>query len=58
MKRRVLHAAVTGTALFAAMIASKRLSVVYGQKNAAGEGFAAIPGLKGGQDIFGPYDPV
>ena len=23
-----------------------------------GEGFAAVPGLKGGQDIFGPYDVV
>ena len=32
--------------------------MVHGQKNAAGEGFAAIPGRKGGQDIFGPYDPV
>src|SRR5215510_10155562 len=27
-----------------------------GQK--AGSGFAAIPGDKGGQDIFGPYDVV
>src|SRR5688572_7181685 len=23
-----------------------------------GEGFAAVPGLKGGHDVFGPYDPV
>ena len=23
-----------------------------------GAGFAAVPGLKGGQDIFGPYEPV
>ena len=23
-----------------------------------GEGFAAVPGLKGGHDAFGPYDPV
>jgi peptidylamidoglycolate lyase len=25
---------------------------------APGAGFAAVPGLKGGQDVFGPYDPV
>jgi hypothetical protein len=24
----------------------------------AGAGFAAIPGLKGGQDLFGPYEAV
>jgi hypothetical protein len=58
MKLRVLNAAVTAIALFAAIVASSRLSVVHGQQNAAREGFAAIPGLKGGQDIFGPYDPV
>ena len=23
-----------------------------------GAGFAAVPGLKGGQDIYGPYEPV
>ena len=58
MKSRVLTAVVTGILLFAAIIANNRLSVVYGQKRTPGEGFAAIPGLKGGQDIFGPYDPA
>src|SRR5687768_11939311 len=28
------------------------------QRTAPGYGFAAVPGLKGGQDVFGPYDPV
>ena len=54
MKLRVLNAALTGIILFAAIVASNRLSVVHSQKSAAG----AIPGLKGGQDIFGPYDPA
>jgi 6-bladed beta-propeller protein len=34
-----------------------RLARVEGQE-VPGAGFAAIPGLKGGQDIFGPYEPV
>ena len=35
------------------------IGIVHGQqKKTPGEGFAAIPGLKGGQDVFGPYDPV
>ena len=31
---------------------------VAGQQTPPGTGFAAIPGVKGGQDIFGPYDVV
>ena len=58
MKRRVLNATVAEIALFAAIVANNRLSVVHGQKSTPGEGFAAIPRIKGGQDIFGPYDPV
>jgi len=34
------------------------LNRVQGQQTPPGTGFAAIPGLKGGQDIFGPYDVV
>jgi DNA-binding beta-propeller fold protein YncE len=46
-------------ALFAVILVSNRLGVVEGQqKKAPGEGFAAVPGLKGGHDVFGPYDPV
>ncbi|MGH9202910.1 MAG: hypothetical protein ACRD2A_16925, partial [Vicinamibacterales bacterium] len=38
---------------------ANRLSTVEGQQNTTpGHGFAAVPGLKGGQDVFGPYDPV
>ena len=36
-----------------------RLGTVEGQqKRTPGQGFAAVPGLKGGHDVFGPYDPV
>ncbi len=28
------------------------------EQQPAGTGFAAVPGLKGGQDIFGPYEVV
>jgi hypothetical protein len=46
-------------AVLAAVLLSNRLGVVEGQqKRTPGEGFAAVPGLKGGQDAFGPYDPV
>ena len=34
------------------------LDPAQGQQAPPGTGFAAIPGLKGGQDIFGPYDAV
>jgi hypothetical protein len=28
------------------------------QKKLPGEGFAAVPGQNGGEDLCGPYDPV
>jgi len=35
------------------------MAVVQGQeKKVPGAGFAAVAGQKGGQDVFGPYDPV
>src|SRR4030088_2375122 len=44
---------------FAFILVNSRMGTVQGQqKKTPGEGFAAIPGLKGGQDVFGPYDPV
>ena len=59
MKRRTLSVVAVCVAGFAAILLSNRLGVVEGQqKKTPGEGFAAIPGLKGGQDVFGPYDPV
>ena len=59
MKERTLQIAVICAALFAGMLVNDRLGTVQGQqKKNPGEGFAAVPGLKGGQDVFGPYDPV
>src|SRR5262245_22515488 len=59
MKSRTMNTLAVCIAVFAAILVSNRLGVVDGQqKKTAGEGFAAVPGLKGGQDVFGPYDPV
>src|SRR6195256_3871629 len=61
MKRRILKISAVCTAVFAVILLTGRLGVgiVQGQqKKTPGEGFAAVPGLKGGQDVFGPYDPV
>jgi peptidylamidoglycolate lyase len=49
---------MVGAALFVAGLLTNRLWVVEGQQSAPGAGFAAVPGLKGGHDVFGPYDPV
>ena len=50
-------AAFVGAIAF--IVVSNRVGVIEGQRKATpGEGFAAVPGLKGGQDVFGPYDPV
>ena len=58
MKRTLTIAAVS-LAFFAGMLVTDGLGIVEGQqKKNPGEGFAAVPGLKGGQDVFGPYDPV
>src|SRR2546422_10503555 len=59
MKRRTLEIAAVCVALSVVILVNNRLGVVEGQqKKTPGEGFAAIPGLKGGHDVFGPYDPV
>ena len=59
MTGRTLKIAAIGVALVAGILIGSRLDVVQGQqKKTPGEGFAAVPGLKGGQDVFGPYDPV
>jgi peptidylamidoglycolate lyase len=56
---KLLKIAAVAVALLAALLLSNRMGVVEGQqKKMPGEGFAAVPGLKGGQDPFGPYDPV
>ena len=54
-----LNIAVAGVISLAAILLSNRLGAIQGQtKKVPGEGFAAVPGQKGGQDVFGPYDPV
>src|SRR6266496_4158987 len=59
MRGQTLKTAAVCIAVFAGILVNNRLGVVEGQqKKTPGEGFAAIPGLKGGQDVFGPYDPV
>ena len=60
MKRRTLKIAAVCLALFGGtLMVNCGPGVVEGQqKKMPGEGFAAVPGLKGGQDVFGPYDPV
>ena len=49
MKRLTPAIVAAGLALFAAGILQGQ------QKKTPGEGFAAVPGQKGGQDVFGPY---
>src|SRR5215204_7241868 len=59
MTGQMARTVMIGTALVAAILVSNRLGVVEGQqRRTPGEGFAAVPGLKGGHDPFGPYDPV
>jgi hypothetical protein len=59
MRRTALQLAVACVIVAGVVLVTNRLSVVEGQQRTApGSGFAAVPGLKGGQDVFGPYDPV
>ena len=54
--RRVLVSLVTASAV-AILLVAGRIPVVQGQ-GAQGPRFAAVPGEKGGQDIFGGYEVV
>jgi hypothetical protein len=55
---KLLKIAAVCVALLALVLISNRLGIVQGQQQMRpGAGFAAVPG-KGGQDVFGPYDPV
>src|SRR5688572_10323342 len=62
MNKRILTIGAVAVVLVAVILVGNRLSRVEGQEGpeeaVAGAGFAAIPGLKGGQDIFGPYEAV
>jgi peptidylamidoglycolate lyase len=49
--------AVVCAAILAIFAVGNQVGRAQGQRK-PGEGFAAIPGVKGGQDIFGPYEPV
>jgi peptidylamidoglycolate lyase len=57
MSKRVLAVGAFCVGLAAAMLLDTVLSRVEAQQ-APGAGFAAIPGQKGGQDIYGPYEVV
>ena len=56
MRKRVLTIAAVCAGLLAIFLLNNRMGIVQGQQR-PGAGFAAVPG-KGGQDVFGPYDPV
>ena len=59
MKGRTLKIGAVSMVLLAVILVSNQFGIVRGQqKKTPGDGFAAVPGLKGGQDAFGPYDPV
>ena len=62
MKGRTLTIGVVFIALIAVFLfmnSRQGTVTVEGQQtHAPGTGLAAVPGLKGGQDVFGPYDPV
>ena len=58
MSTRTRMIAAVGAALLTVFfLLDTRLGRVEGQQ-APGAGFAAVPGMKGGQDIFGPYEAV
>ena len=57
MGKRGLSTTVVCMGLQAVALVGSQVSHAQGQPP-AGTGFAAIPGLKGGQDIFGPYEVV
>src|SRR3990172_5782142 len=57
MNKRVLTIVAISAGFLVIFLMGNRLGGVQGQAK-PGTGFAAIPGVKGGQDIFGPYEPV
>lgn len=60
MKGRMLRATGVWVAMFVAILVAGCTGAAETEPAARtpGEGFAAVPGLKGGHDAFGPYDPV
>jgi hypothetical protein len=57
MSTRLLTTFVLSAGLLASVLLTERFVNVQAQQ-VPGAGFAAVPGQKGGQDIFGPYDAV
>ena len=57
MNRRSLTIAAVCAGFLVIVLLAGQMGSAQGQ-HAAGAGFAAIPGVKGGQDIFGPYEVV
>jgi len=57
MRRYFLGLLLVGAGVVIGLLADKTARSVQA-KEAPGTGFAAIPGQKGGQDIFGPYEIV
>jgi len=57
MNKFIAALAVLGASLVAIILIDGRTGNAQ-EHEVAGAGFAAIPGLKGGQDIFGPYEVV
>ena len=57
MNKRILTITVACASLLVIVLLGSRLGSAQEQKP-PGAGFAAIPGLRGGQDIFGPYEVV
>jgi hypothetical protein len=57
MSKRIIVIVAICVAFAGGFFLNNRLGIVQGQMK-AGAGFAAVPGMKGGQDTFGPYDPV
>jgi len=57
MRRTMLTVAAIAVAFAIGYVVAGRQAPVQGQTG-PGAGFAAVPGEKGGQDVFGPYDVV
>ena len=63
MSKRTLTITAIALGLVVIVFVGTRMGQVEGQQVSGSEelpgaGFAAIPGLEGGQDIWGPYEPV
>ena len=60
MRRRLSIVVVSLVGLATVYLFGNQWATLTAQQNGArsGPGFAAVPGEKGGQDIFGPYEVV